>query len=662
MKISSFDVFDTVLTRIIGDPNSVFLLLGKKLVTQSLVACSSEAFAHARIKADSRAFKNIGEKYALHHIYIELATALGLNDDPREKILRLELELESKLMRPIPVASSYLQAARERGDRIVFVSDMYFPSEFIQEQLVRHQFWHQGDRLYVSNEYGKSKTTGGLYQELIDCEGVLPQDITHTGNNLIVDIEGAKKARLRARYFAAGNLNRYEEILESYAFTTEGLSSIMAGASRLARLEVPASDLYQQALRNVTAGVVAPILVGYVIWVLLKSQQMGLKRLYFVSRDGQILLEIAQRLLPKLKVDCELRYVYGSRLAWNLPALSSFDRERAFEMLKRSSWVLDATSAICIREFLARVSITPEEISDCLTALGFPPSDWQKVLSHSEQQKFHPLLDNGEVKELILEKAAQQEAVLLKYLAQEKLLDATPKGLVDLGWFGSSYDSLNSLLKAKDATIDVGFFYGLMSHPNNDRANFKKGYFFDQRISTGFGSILPGWGVAPLEVFCNGDHGTVVSFIEECGQVRPVFREERNQKVIDWGLPLLTETVRRFTENLLIDPSLVNPDADVREACEGLLQSFWLNPSQEEAKAWGDYPWEYGHNETTDFLAKPYTWMNVAWSFFKTRLSDHQGMWVEGSIARSSTPIRQAMQVFLFYERLCLAIKSKFSK
>jgi FMN phosphatase YigB (HAD superfamily) len=662
MKIASFDVFDTVLTRIVGDPKAIFLLLGKKLFRLSLVACTPEAFARARIKAEPRAFNNIGEKCTLHHIYAEMAIALRLTDEQQEKIMQLELELESEFMRPVPIARKIIKSVRERHDRVAFLSDMYLPAEFIHEQLVRHSFWQEGDVLYVSNKYGKSKATGQLFQELIVSERVLPRRISHWGNDLHVDIRGAKKVGIKAQHFQDGNLNRYEQLLESYSYATEGLSSIMAGASRLVRLQIPVSSPYEEALRNVAAGVVAPILVGYVIWVLQQAQKKGLKRLYFVSRDGQILLEIARRLVGKLDIDCELRYVYGSRLSWNLPALAILDKDQVLQMLERPSWLLDITSAISVRDFLVRVNITPEEIESSLAKIGFKKANWERLLSSGEQQTLHLLLKESKVNDLILEKAAQQQKILINYLAQEKLLDTIPKGLVDLGWFGSSYDSLYPILKSKAATLDVGLFFGLRGRSQKNQSSSKKGYFFDEQSQTGFASALPGLAIVPLEMFCAADHSTVVGFIENSEQAYPLFKEKINQNVLDWGLPLVRDAVYSFVENLLLDNGLVNPYIDVREATMGVLNSFWLTPSESEAVAWGNFPWEKGHSERTDTLAANYNWLHIAKSFLTLRLAPHQGIWVEGSIARSSRPIRKAIKGFLRYQRLLSVTKSKFLK
>jgi FMN phosphatase YigB (HAD superfamily) len=662
MQIASFDVFDTVITRIVGDPKAIFLILGKNLFKQSLLVCTPETFARARMKAESRAFKNISEKNTLQHIYSELAIALHLSDEQQKKIMQLELDLESKFLRPIPIARETIKAARERGNRIAFVSDMYLPSDFIQEQLVFHSFWQERDFLYVSNEYGKSKATGQLFQKLMEQEGILPDQISHWGNDLRVDVQGARKVGLKAQHFVEGNLNRYEQILESHSYATEGFSSSMAGASRLVRLQLSATSPSQEALRDVAAGVVAPTLVGYVLWILQQARQMGLKRLYFVSRDGQILLEIARRLIGKLDIDCELRYIYGSRLSWNLPALDSLDADQACQFLNRSSWLLDTTSSLSLRDFWARVNIVPEEIEHSLSLAGFQKEDWERTLSPKEQQVMHSLLEDRKIYDLILQKSAQQHQVLINYLNQEKLLDTTPKGIVDLGWFGSSYDSLRPILESKNATLDVGLFFGLRSRSTIDRNTTKKGYFFDEASQTGFASALPGLGIVPLEMFCAADHATVVGFVENNGLACPLFRVKDNQKITDWGLTLVRDAVYNFTENLLLDKDFVNPYADVREASAQLLSSFWLSPTAFEALVWGDFPWEKGHSEKTVSLAEPYHWKDVIKSFLTTKLVSHQGIWIEGSISRSSPAIRRAIHGFRRFRQLLVAIKTKTLK
>jgi FMN phosphatase YigB (HAD superfamily) len=653
-KLASFDVFDTVLTRVVGSPHTAFLLLGKRLADLSLLNCTPETFAQERINAEQHALKKSGEETTLRHIYTELGTALKLTETQCNRIMELECALQTELLRPVPRAKDYVQAAREQGQRVVFISDMHLSSEFIQKQLVRHGLWMDGDRCYVSCEYGKSKTSGELFQEVLHHEGISPELMVHCGNDPRGDVRAAKRVRLQTQFFSEGNLNRYEKILESKAGATEGLSSVMAGASRLARLTVPASSPKEEALRDVAAGVMAPLLVGYVLWILQRAQQLGLKRLYFISRDGQILLEIAQRLVGKLNICCELRYLYGSRLSWNLPVITSTDEHWIWAPILEFPTIENA---------LDRLGLNPEELSDKLAAVGFTEKDWSRQLSHNEVQVLRALLREEDVSEFIFDKAAQKRTVLIEYLKQEGLLDATEKGIVDLAGQGTLYKALSKLLNTAGVTPIVGFYFGITDSSTDKQNDLREAYFFDKRFE--FMELWRGLG-NPLEMFCLADHGTVLSFQKEGEKVLPILEEERNQTVIDWGLPILRKTVYCFVENLLLDLSLVNPQADVREACSEELRAFWFNPSPKEAISWGSLPWEehlLSKGTYRRYCAESYRWTHLFKALSTLRFPrHHQDSWMYGSIVLSPPTIRIVLEGTVRSGRMLLGIKRKILK
>jgi FMN phosphatase YigB (HAD superfamily) len=653
-KVASFDVFDTVLTRVVGSPHTLFLLVGKRLAGLSLIDCTPETFACARIDAERHALKKIGEELTLRHIYTELGTALKLTETQCNQIMELECALQTELIRPVPLAKDYVQAARDQGQRVVFISDMHLSSEFIQKQLVRHGLWMDGDRCYVSCEYGKSKTSGELFQEVLHCEGISPELIVHCGNDSTGDVRAAKRVKLQTKFFSEGNLNRYEKILESEADTTEGLSSVMAGASRLARLTVPTSSPKEEALRDVTAGVMAPLLVGYVLWILHRAQQLGLKRLYFLSRDGQILLAIAQRLVGKLNISCELRYLYGSRLSWNLPIITSTDEHWVWAPILEFPTIENA---------LDRLGIHPEEVSDRLSAVGFTQEDWSRQLNQNEVQVLRTLVREQDISEFIFQKAAQKRTVLIEYLKQEGLLDSTEKGIVDLAGQGTLYKALSKLLNTTGVTPIVGFYFGITDSSTDNQYDLREAYFFDKRSES-----MELWrGIRnPLEMFCLADHGTVLSFKKEGEKIHPVLEEERNQTVIDWGLPILRKTVDCFVENLLLDLSLVNPQADVRVACSKALKAFWLNPSYDQASAWGSLPWEehlLSKGTYRRYCAESYRWTHLfnalsSWRFPR----HHQDSWLEGSIVLSPPAIRIVLKSIVRSGKMLLRIKRELFK
>jgi FMN phosphatase YigB (HAD superfamily) len=647
IHIASFDVFDTVLTRAVGSPSAVFLLLGRSLSQMQLITCTPEAFARARVAAERRAFRNAGgidSKVTLREIYTELGAALRLTKAQCQPLIERELALETKVIRPVPGAIAQVQTARARGQRVVFMSDMYLPAEFIQKQLARYGLWEDGDAWYVSCAHEKSKASGALFHELLRREAVSPRMISHAGNDLQADVLAATRLGLHVTPFFRGNLNRYEQILESHAWATEGLASVMAGASRVARLTMAASTPKHQALRDVAASVIAPTLVGYVLWILQRAQQLGIQRLYFVSRDGQILLEIAHRLASKLRLSCELRYLYGSRRAWLFPALTSINEEQL-------AWISDSIGSPSVRHVLCRVDIAPEEMRASLDAIGLPENSWSRKLRHSECQSLCTLLlQDTRVRELMLQRAAKRRHILMQYMRQEGLLDSCRWGLVDVGWFGKLQDALRRLLATEGKGPTRGFYFGLRNTPLPHGPDQREAYFFDARFRVGFTQILPGNCLTfLLEAFCAADHGTVVGFKEEDGKVHPIIQEERNTPLLDWGLLLMRRTVNAFVENLFLDASLINIEADVRPAIGEVLKAFWLQPAFLEAMAFADFPLEFGLDvyQTVSF-SRSYRWKHVAKAFYSGSVRHATPtLWHKGSLTLTPPQIRFALRVIM---------------
>lgn len=639
-EIASFDIFDTLLTRAVGAPESVFLLLGRQLSRQGLISGSAEAFARARIAAEGRAHHNLGATCRLEAIYQELTITLHLSESQQQALYQKECELESALIRVVPGAKEYLLRARNQGQKIVFISDMYLPSTFLQEQLERHGLWQAGDACYVSCDYGKFKRSGALFREMLLKEGKPAGAALHRGNSLDGDIWPARLVGLRGELITAANPNRYEQIMEKHRWETEGLASAMAGAARLTRLCSSAKDAREKALVEVAAGVTAPVLVSYVIWILQRARQLGFRRIYFLSRDGQVLVEIARKLAKKLNYEGDLRYLYGSRQAWNLPAVQTGADEEL-------SWIWDSPDRLIVKSLLARVCLSPDQVQAELLQAGITPNDWLRPLSRVELQTLEQTLLTPRVRALIVEQANKKRQVLWRYLEQEGLYDQTPWALVDLGWYGSMQNSLAAVLSEKRDDLPYGFYYALYQGKiANKFGPYRESYYFDEHRQLGYLERVPDL-IALMEMFCVSNHGTVIDFTEQDGQVLPVLKEEHNQRVIDWGLPLVRRSIDEFIDHLLLDEDWVNPWADNREMITELLRSFWLQPTHNEASAWGAFPWEDGLGSETYHspLASSFTWKQVMNSFYNRKIVPiHRAYWMNGSLVLSPRTTRIALK------------------
>lgn len=653
MGLISFDVFDTLLTRAVGQPGDSFLLLGRRVARRGLIPCSPEVFARARSAAEHRAFANAGgldSRVNLEQIYAELSVVLGLDPSQRDLLMAEELRLETAILRPVPPMANELAAARASGHRVAFVSDMYLPAETIKQFLCDHGIATPDDPCYVSNEYARSKESGRLFETLLSSEQVRAEEVTHIGNNAYSDVRCARVAGLRAKHFGEGNLNRYEEALSGFNFASEGLSSAFAGASRLTRLNFPVASSRERALRDVGAGVAGPLLTAFTLWALREAQHLGLGRLYFVSRDGQSLLEIARRLAPKLGLDLDLRYFYGSRQAWILAGVTTADEDQLGRIYK--SYDFMSIDQLTIQGALERVDLAPQDLADQLATVGFSPGDWTRNLDKEERVALRDLLlHNSAVRALIAERGAAARELMLAYMRQEGMFDGTPYALVDLGMGGTLHRALEWVLATVDNQPLISLYLG-NTNPTDDIRGEIRPFFFDAPRKTGFREV-PGL-LTMVEAVASADHGTVLGYQRVGDRIEPLLKEPGNEQVYAWGYGLVREAMVRFAEHLLLDSELVNPWVDMRPFVTAPLQLFWLNPTKAEAEAWSSFPYEdgWGKAHYQICLGRPYRWSDLPRIMRTHQLRHHRHNWQRGSLVLTPPLLRSFLGLFLLAQTL----------
>jgi FMN phosphatase YigB (HAD superfamily) len=633
VSVASFDVFDTLLTRKVGAPEAVFRLLGRRLATRGIIPCSAEVFARLRCEAEHRARRNIATcEPPLASIYDEIARSLHVGPEACTRLMREEIDLETELLVVVPESRELVASARLSGARVVFVSDMYLPREIIVSLLQRHNLCEEGDECLVSVEHGVSKAQGGLFNELLRRTGARPQDVTHTGNHPGSDCERPKALGLNAVFYDRANLNRFERLLEAYSCETEGLSSDFAGASRLARLAVPAESEHHGQIRDIAASVVGPVLAGYIIWVLRRARDLGFKRLYFVSRDGQILLDVARPIALKLGINCDLRYLYGGRQAWHLPCVSKLGKEEC-------AWIFEESTILTVCGQFARVGLDPEGYRAQLEAAGFSSRIWTDNLPQEDRQRLRDLLCSKNFTASILRVAAERRNLLLEYLRQEGVLAGGRWGVVDVGWRGRLLSSLAALVTSAGGTPPCGLYFGLTEATADGGERFA--YLFDRGRQEGFVQDT-GYVPLPLEMFCAADHGVVLGYERTDAGVKVKLKEERNTSAEQWGLAVLQRTVRVFADALSLDGELVNPWADVRKPLLEALNDFWLRPTRGEAIAWSRFEFEHDQaGESRQPVAEPYTMGDLVPALMQgSVLPKRQVFWVEGGLAQTAASVK----------------------
>lgn len=641
-----FDIFDTLLTRAVAKPEHVFLLLGRRLCASGALACTPEMFARQRLYAEERANLCKGGHPTLKLIYEELVRSFGLPPYTLEYLMGEELKLETELSRRVPGAEELLATARKRSPSLAFITDTNLPSYFLRDLLGIHGFWASGDRIFASCECGVDKGRGMMFPHVARELGFRPWHFVLHGNDEVADVRNGRLSGWRVRHTHDTKLNRYEETLASESFATGGLSSLMASASRLARLSANNSSKRERTLSEVTAGVMAPTLTAWVSWIMRRAAQSGCKKVYFISRDGQVLVDVAQRLEAVLRTGLELRYLYGSRQAVQF-AGSPHDAIR--DLMRLGTCRLSD-----LRELL---NVTAEELHPALPAKSRDYSRWNRNLTSAEREELKSALAEEPLRTLVEKSSLETRNLLLAYLRQEGWGDQEPFALVDVGWRGSMAGALSKTLENEPIrNPDLYLFFGLADDAHRVAGPVARdrmeAWFFDDASKHGYLPYLAST-TSLIEMFCAADHGSVVGYRQEGSEIKPILRTA-DSPMKAWGLPRVHQITAAYADALAqtLKAELCDPHADVRHGLREVLRLFWLEPSLEEAKWWGTFPVEVNlNNSHVRPLAAPMKVREIAQSVILGQLALRpQHSWPRGTALASSWPLRAAFRCLALFK------------
>ncbi|MEZ5276211.1 MAG: hypothetical protein R3F07_07525 [Opitutaceae bacterium] len=632
----SFDLFDTLLGRTLVRPVDLFLEVERRLRAAAL-PCRDFAGEREAVEFELRQRGGFQREVSLEQIHDALAGKRGQPESWKRQAMAMELEAERETLFAVPAGLAQLHRARRRGKRILFVSDTYFPKSFLEPILVDLGILTDGDRLHLSVESGRMKSTGELFAHVAHSEHLEPSRIFHIGDNEESDVHQARAAGWKASLFRPTEPVRYEVPGPGIDDPDDRLSlSLLRGTQRRLRLESPAADRRTRIIRETTLGVSGPLAVSYAAWCLREAHRRGINRLYFFSRDGEILVRIARLINDRLKLPVALHYLYVSRQALLLPSL----REPLDDEL---DWIMAPTAILTPRIVLKRVEIRPEELTDLLDAAGFGPTDWDRQLSLERRQEFRSFLLRPEIAKRITEQAQVSRESAVVYLEQSGLLADDPRfAVVDIGWRGTLQWCLSRLLSSTGRKTPLtGFYFGLRGTKKYKPEDILVPCFsdaFDPTVVDALDSIVP-----LLELFLAATHGGVSGYRLSSKGVEPTFRTEDNERGLEWGVGIQQQAMLDLTRTLCEKtPFSFDPEPLIRDTLLK-LELFARCPSLDEARVYGSFLDAEDQNESVFTpLARAYTLREL--QRVRTEgFRHHHNEWQHGAIAL--TPKRHRRRV-----------------
>lgn len=521
-----FDIFNTIIMPKTATFQGVFALMQKELqenpAYQKIANYIKDNFYELRIHSEDlarRQYQRHGvEEITLKQIYEALATTGVIDTDDISVLIKLECKLLIDNLIGVEKYISLIKYLLKTNKKVIFLADTYLDKEIVLRILADIDLLLLGIPLYLSSIHKARKASGKLYHIIKISEQVEYNNWRYFG----VDDAGVLKCLGIKKLKNMRHLNLWK-FEEKYLCKQHNnyCSQLIIGSGNVVRMKA----LENSAVIGCTIG--GPILFSYAQWVIEESKRRGIKRLYFIARDGYIPKKVVDILLEKWNVDIKTHYLYGSRKAWRMPSydgkIGTVRRIIAMSNPDRLKSLTDIAEVLKIdkddlKAFLGDFS-ADEKLSYCTISLLAKRLD--------ENQKFRGFL---------VERQTLNRKMVQRYLKQEIDMKDEKFAFVEIGGTGFTQKCLANLLKDYYKEPIWTFFFKMDRIVNEKDCKYLN--FLPSNLKT---DLL-------IELLCRAPHGQTDSYIECNEKIKPVLTGNEGTFLKSYGYDMYVEGIEKYTE------------------------------------------------------------------------------------------------------------------
>lgn len=496
IKVVTFDIFDTLVERRSGKPDTIFAMLGA--IARQIDPRLSD-FVTLRKQAELNARKAAGmREITMVEIWDHFSQLTGMAPLECTALARRECELEISFCEAKPIGIDLMQTALEEGRDIYLLSDIYFDRTTVEAILAKAGITGYR-KLYISSEIGGTKHYGGMFKLLLNENGLAAGDVLHLGDNPHSDVVMPRSFGMQAL-----QVEKNDAMSSSHALRT-WFNSDIATSTGLWQAIVAGELIHRESLLHTatttthdivtTAGAQAlgPVLLAFAQYLAKKSRQLGHECLYFASRDGFYLREAYEALRPACADLPPSRYVLASRRVCRAASITGLDDIIAVASVDHFP--------MSLRQFMsARFLLSDAETA----ALPISARDLDRVITNARTDvAMHKAL--AACSDAILARCTAHAAAYRDYLADTGIT-APGSALVDIGYRGTTQRAISAMTGNTldglylvtwpeiSGLLDLGLRYdAFLPSDGNPNAPFVKH-------------------VQMLELLCSATHGSIAAF------------------------------------------------------------------------------------------------------------------------------------------------------
>ncbi len=327
------------------------------------------------------------------------------------------------------------------------------------------------------------------------------------------------------------------------------------------------------ARREITAEVFSPAILAYAVSMVRDAAARGVRRIYFLARDGYTLKRAAEQVCAVCGISLECRYLYCSRLSLRT-AEYFLDEDASMKRLQ------NGCARLTENTLFSRIQLNGEERAAVLADISREGSD--AVLTRSEAEELCRKLRESVVFDSIMDiKSKKAFERTMDYFNAEGLFSEDTVYIADSGWCGSVQQSISTLIRAAGAKQRVfGYYFGLFAAPNEVRRNSRCFYFSPKNNllrKARFCNNL-------IEIALSAPHPMTVGYEYTEGGIEPVFSENSAGE----GEYALCEAISRDIEKYCRENAaelMKLPEDKLVKTAQKSLVPFMTNPTPEQAAA-----------------------------------------------------------------------------
>lgn len=584
LLIHSFDVFDTIITRKCASPEGIYALVQQELMEHyqhlHLPSDFVKNFVYIRSHCALKARLNAGYDITFDEIYDYIGNIFGIKRDVLKKVQEIEIQTEYSNMLPVSENIAQIENLINNKEKVIFLSDMYFPKETIMGFIRRFSNIINNNNVdvWVSAEHKANKWDGQIFNIVSSYYNIQPENIIHTGDNIHADVEMPKKhgwQTIYSTYIKDNYISHY--LLEGLSDNT----AVQNYAGALKYLEYKSGNMSDGYYTGVFMASI--VLYSYVSFVINDALKKGIKKLFFLSRDGDILRQIAEIIAAESKMDIELKYLHVSRHGIISSSYYELDENRCFDFV-----ILNCPD-VTLKEIAARLLIPLDKLLAYAKANGKNWDENTKVTFDMAGFIRWLVVAHSELKTISEENSRKQRESLLEYLKNENAYGADT-AYVDIGWNGSIQDTIYYILEKENINTKLhGYYFGVSNYTlMHSENNQKTGYAFNPYSPCNFNHEV----LRLLEIFCHTNQPVVQGYKDN----KPVFDvlyTDENKAFVEEMQKGILYASRFYAKNYKFYNMILNNN--------GIIRYLHLldNPDTKMAEAVGEYMHIVG---TLDYL------------------------------------------------------------